>query len=295
MLPPHSMLTIKNPRVKTIGCLLVTVMLLCGCTPPGPRALLRGKRQIEQQKFAQAVAELKTATSILPTNAQAWNYLGLAYHYSGQSSDAQHAYERAILLDHDLSEAHFNLGCLMLEINQTNAARNELTAFTLRRANSVDGLVKLGVAQSRCRDWNAAEKTFHDALRLDVGNVEALNGLGLVRLQHGRPAESVDCFTKALAKDPGFSPALLNLAIVQQQYLKDRPAAVQSYRKYINLTKDPGGAVATVVHQIESELTPAPRPGPPSTIAQPAVQTAQQPDPPPFQPLAVPTHPPAMP
>jgi tetratricopeptide (TPR) repeat protein len=268
------MLTTKNPRAKILGCLLLAVAILSGCTPPGPRALLHGKRLIEQRKFAQAVAELKSATSLLATNAQAWNYLGLAYHYTGQSADAQRAYERAVLLDHDLSEAHYNLGCLLLEINQTNAARNELTAFTLRRANSVDGLVKLGVAQSRCRDWASAEKTFRDALRLEAGNVEALNGLGLVRLQRGRPSEAVDCFNKALSKDANFSPALLNVAIVQQQYLKDRAAALQGYRQYVARTKDSGGAVAAVIRQLEVEVSPSPHPAAGAASSQP--QSPQQ-------------------
>ena len=268
------MLTIKNPRAQAFGILFLTLMFLCGCKPPGPRALLRGKRLIEQGKYAQAVSELKTATSLLATNAQAWNYLGLACQYAGQTSDAQHAYERALLLDHDLSEAHYNLGCLFLEINQTNAARNEFTAFTLRRANSVDGLVKLGIAQTRCRDWNGAEKTFHDALKVDSTNVEALNGLGIVRLQRGKPAESVDCFSKALSKNTNFTPALLNLAIVQQQYLKDRTAAISSYRKYISQTKDPGGVVSGIVRQLEAELVPTPRAETPAQANPPRIPAA---------------------
>src|SRR5947207_2071335 len=61
-----------------LGCwCLVLLFALSGCTPAGPGALLAGKRLVEQGKYPQAISKLKTATSLLPTNAQAWNYLGL--------------------------------------------------------------------------------------------------------------------------------------------------------------------------------------------------------------------------
>src|SRR5436190_7214029 len=172
---PHSF---RNPYLMAgrIFFLLVISGILAGCTPSGPGALLDGKRLIEKGKYRQAVEKLKTSTTLLATNAQAWNYLGLAYHYSGQSGEAEKAYQRALFYNHDLTEAHYNLGCLWLEQSKTNAARTEFIAFTLRRPNSPEGLLKLGVTQLRARDFVAAEKSFTDSLRLNSKNPEALNG-----------------------------------------------------------------------------------------------------------------------
>jgi len=72
--------------------LLVLAVLLAGCTPTGPRALLDGKRLLDEAKYPQAVEKLKVATSLLATNAQAWNYLGVAYHRAGQPANAAVAY-----------------------------------------------------------------------------------------------------------------------------------------------------------------------------------------------------------
>jgi len=55
---------------------LAFALLIAGCTPSGPRALLKGKKLLERGDYAGAVAQFKTATSLLATNAQAWNYLG---------------------------------------------------------------------------------------------------------------------------------------------------------------------------------------------------------------------------
>src|SRR4051794_15084514 len=192
----HSLYQI-NPR-SLIFLLGFTVALLTGCTPPGPRALLQGKKLIEQGKYAQAVETLRTATSLLTTNAQAWNYYGLANHHSGQPAEAEQAYQRALRLDPDLTEAHYNLGCLLLEQNKPSAARTEFTAYTLRRGDSVDALLKLGAAQLRTRDYAAAEKSFGEALRLSPQNPEALNGLGCTRAQRGRAAEAAQFFVNAI-------------------------------------------------------------------------------------------------
>ena len=49
--------------------MLALALGLAGCTPAGPRALLNGKKHLDRGEIAAAVAELKTATSLLATNA----------------------------------------------------------------------------------------------------------------------------------------------------------------------------------------------------------------------------------
>src|SRR5437899_333752 len=113
MLPRPEMVSMKNRRRPSFIILVALVTLLEGCIPRGARALLAGKRLLEQGKYDRAVEELKTATTLLATNAQAWNCLGLACHYTGRVAEAENAYRRALHLDHDLTEAHYNLGCLL--------------------------------------------------------------------------------------------------------------------------------------------------------------------------------------
>jgi Flp pilus assembly protein TadD len=220
--------------------ILLLIFIASGCTPAGPKVLLQGEKLIDKGHYSQAIEKLKLATTLIPTNAQAWNYLGLAYHHAGQFAEAEKTYRRALLINHDLSEAHYNLGCLYLDQKKNDVAKTEFIAYTLRRANSLDALLKLGSAQLRANDLAAAEKTFQDALHLSPQNPEALNGLGCVRAhQRGRANEAVGYFGAALKAQTNYPPALLNLAIVAHQQSSDKRFALQKYREYISLKPPP--------------------------------------------------------
>jgi tetratricopeptide (TPR) repeat protein len=236
MVPRTTMFVTKNRAGTVVVSLFALVVFVTACAPPGPRALLKGRKLLESGQTEAALQELKTATSLLPTNAAAWNYLGLAYHRSGQWTNAAEAYSRAIKFDRELLEARFNLGCLWLDQNKLDEAKTEFTAYTLRRGNAVEGWLKLGAAQLRGREPTGAEKSFREALRLDAKNVEALNCLGLVQLQRNRPREAAESFADALKLQPDYRPALLNLATVSHQNLNDRAEALRRYREYLALT-----------------------------------------------------------
>jgi Flp pilus assembly protein TadD len=276
MLPPTPMLATKNKTRCGLIIFLMFTVFLVGCGPPGPRALLRGKKLLGRGDYAKAVTELKTATSLLATNAQAWNYLGVAEQHAGQSADAVLAYQRALTLNRDLVEAHYNLGCLWLEQNKPGDAKTEFTAYTLRRSNAPEGWVKLGVAHLGLRDLSSAEKAFNTALSFDSHNAEALNGLGLAQIQRGRPHEAAQDFTAAAQAHPDYGPALLNLATTAQQYLHDNTLALQNYRAYLALTPHPANwdDVNGIANDLEQQVNPTANPPKASSPAQPIATQA---------------------
>jgi tetratricopeptide (TPR) repeat protein len=254
---------------------LTLALFLAGCTPPGPRAFLKGKKYLENGNYAAAVEQFKTATTILSTNAQAWNYLGVACQRAGQPDDAIKAYQNALRLDRDLSEAHFNLGCLWLEQGRPAEAKAELTAYTLRRGNAPEGWLKLGVADLRTSDLSGAEKSFSQAYYLNTNNPESLNGLGMVFAQRGRAREAAQYFASAIHRRPDYANAILNLATVAQQNLHDNKLALENYHAYLALNPRPANwdAVNAIVASLEppAQVAVATPPTPVAPTPSPAV------------------------
>src|SRR5208283_2807296 len=98
-------------------------------------------------------------------------------------------------------------------------------------------------------------------------NAEALNGLGLAQIQHGRPREAAQDFSAAVKAHPDYAPAILNLATVAQEYLHDNKLALQYYRAYLALTPRPANwnevnAIAAGLDQPVTVATAKPPPRP---------------------------------
>lgn len=257
------MLAIKN-RIANAGSVLTLLLalILFGCTPPGPRALLKGEKLIQEGKWEEAILTLQKATQLLPNNAQAWNHLGIAYHGNHQYELALKCYKSALWLDRNLAAARYNLGCLLLEQNDVTGATEQLTSFTFLQPSSADGWLKLGTAQMRHRKPNLpdAEKSFKTALELRSNDPEAFNNLGLIQLQRRRTQEAIAYFKSALAQNPEYGPALLNLAVVMQQNPVTRQQALAHYQKYLGLEPKPADweKVQAVAAQLDLELNPPP-------------------------------------
>ena len=232
---------------------------------------MEGKKMLDAGKTDEAIAELKTATTLMQTNAAAWNYLGVAYHRAGLLTNAVEAYSQAMRFDRELIEVRFNLGCVLLDQNRPDAAKTEFTAYTMRRPNVIEGFIKLGSAQMRTRELANAEKSFREALKINATDVEALNSLGMVAAQLNRPREAAESFNKALKQQPDYRPALLNLATVLHHQLNDRTEALRRYREYLAL--QPREADWNAVSAIAKSLEPAPVAPPPPRV-QPAPQPA---------------------
>ena len=303
------MLAKKISIACAAGALIGLTVVFSGCTPAGPRALLEGKKLLDGGDYVSACTQLNLAATLMKTNAIAWNYLGVAEQRAGQASEAANAYARALDLDRDLVEAHFNLGCLYLEQNQADLARTELTSYLLRRPNDPDAWNKLGSAQLRLGDTTGAEKSFSAVLALKPKekDAEAYNGLGVACVQRGRNHDATRWFAAAVELQPDFAPAILNLATTFQKYLRDNRSALAWYHKYLALTPrpadwdevnaiaaglEPAGApplapapVTTTLAVTSAPVVVASSPLPPATASHP-VPVARA-NPPPAQPAPV--------
>jgi tetratricopeptide (TPR) repeat protein len=256
------MLTIKKRGRFALALVAAACLSLTACGPPGVRALHRGDRLIQETNYEAAIAELSQAVTLLtndPTDisarAIAYNLLGLAYHGAGDAPKALQFYEQAHTLNRDLASADFNLACLELEHSNTASARDFLTTYTNLARWNVDGNLKLGEVYFRLalaspsvpernRQLDSAKKNYEIAQGI-TRTAEAGNNLGVIELlSNPRPSvasisNALLRFNVALAVDPQYSPALLNVGIVYDRYLNDGRKALDAYGKYLAVDPPP--------------------------------------------------------
>jgi tetratricopeptide (TPR) repeat protein len=244
--------------LRGVVVLAAAGMLLTGCGPPGKRELRRGEELVQAGQFAQAIGPLKDVTQVLTTaprasQAKAWNLLGLAYHGAGKLDEASRAYGQALKLDRDNAAVDYNLGCLRMDQSNYVAAVEYLTTFAALRPKDYNGYLKLGEAgyhlaltrtgAERSRQMESAKRDLDAADKLHP-TAEAANLLGLIDLQRRasgtEPIKAAQAdFELALRRDPQYPPALLNLAILLQKYLKQPRQALDKYHDYLALQPPP--------------------------------------------------------
>jgi tetratricopeptide (TPR) repeat protein len=222
----------QNAALWVLGGLGM-ILLLGGCSPSGPNALLAGKRLLDRGQPGLAVRQLREAVSLMPTNGTAWGYLGVAYHLSGNRSNAVFAYTQALSHKPDLGEVRFNLGCLWMEQGQWAQAREQFAAATVMDKNSAQAWRWLGEAEMRMGEPAKAVRCLGESLRLDAQSADAWNWLGLAQLQQGRLQEAERSFQSALRVQANHGPSILNLAILNQEKLRNPARAIELYRQYL--------------------------------------------------------------
>jgi tetratricopeptide (TPR) repeat protein len=168
------MLTIKKQFGKKLFLFPLLAVLLAGCSPPGPRALLDGARLIDEGDYTAAIEKLKLATSLLNTNASAWNYLGIACQHAGKFAEAEQAYGKARAANRDLVETHYNLGCLWLDQNRPDLAKTEFLSFTSLRPGAAEGWLKLGTARTALARLERGRRQFQSSASFESAKCRSI-------------------------------------------------------------------------------------------------------------------------
>ncbi len=132
---------------KTIACLLALIIfVLAGCatgpskpkvstTPQGTegqqfstlsdteqQALKAALKALSEQKYKQAISQLKQLNNKNPNAPLPLANLGLAYFYQQNYTAAKEALDQALALYPKLAKAHNTLGTVMLELGETHSA-----------------------------------------------------------------------------------------------------------------------------------------------------------------------------
>ncbi|HEY6554544.1 MAG TPA: FG-GAP-like repeat-containing protein, partial [Vicinamibacteria bacterium] len=172
-----------------------------------------GQELLDQGLEAPAVAAFERAAQGNPTAPTLYR-LGTLLAKGGQATKAKSAFERALAIEPDLSEARNDLGALVAQGGDLTSAIAHFRAALVSTPDYPDALNNLGYALLQTGEEGEARALYERALKLQPDFPEALNNLGLIHGREGDIDGAEPYFRQALTRRPDYGEAANNLALV---------------------------------------------------------------------------------
>ena len=161
---------------------------------------------------------------------------------NGASSDTAIKSERSPEYDNALSA---------MKEGQSKQAISLFREVINQQPNISNAHLNLGILLLKQQSLNEAENSFQHALRINPNNIYALNQIGILYRKIGNFSKSKASYNKAIDIDSDYAFAHLNLGILYDLYLYDFPNAIEHYKKYQELTKDNNNQVGKWIIDLE--------------------------------------------
>jgi Tfp pilus assembly protein PilF/peroxiredoxin len=172
-----------------------------------------GQELLDQGLEAPAIVAFERAAQGNPSASTLYR-LGTLLVRGGEPAKARAAFERALAMQSDLSEASNDLGALLAQSGDVPAAIERFRAALVSTPDYPDALNNLGYALLQTGRPQEARELYEKALKLQPDFPEALNNLGLIFGREGDLDRAEPYFREALAKRPDYGEAANNLALV---------------------------------------------------------------------------------
>ena len=165
-------------------------------------------------KFEQSANLAVQAVGGLPDDSEAHYLAGDARWRSGHLDIAVAEYELALSIDPDYLAAILQLGSLLLEKGEAEAAKNYLGRAVRLAPDKAASHFRLANALFVLKDFDGAQDEYQESLRLDSELADAHKNLGLIAIQRDQLDVAVDHFEQALDIDPADADARCELGFL---------------------------------------------------------------------------------
>ncbi len=196
-------------------------------------------------QHAPAEASFLRALTLNADDVQAHYNLGALLNQLGRKAEAEASYREAVRSNPQFAEAHFNLGNLLRESNRLPEAEASYSAAVAARPDYLKALVSLAVTQSLLGNYPQTEALWRRILQIDPNHIDALYRLGSLFQMQNRLAEAAPLLQQAIRLDPRHSAAQSNLGCVYRG-LGDTDRAEQCFRLALSIKPDSAAALVNL-------------------------------------------------
>lgn len=144
---------------------------------------------------------------------------------------------KAVELEPDFAEAQYNLGILLMELDQSEEAIGPLEKAKLIDPEVLDYTVALGRAYAATGKVDDAEPLFLEVVAREPNNLAAKNNLAALNLQRGDIEQALSYVHEILREDDQNAPAIKTMGLVYK--LQDnRSLAKYMFNKAVKIQED---------------------------------------------------------
>lgn len=156
----------------------------------------------------------------------------------------------------DEAVARFDDALRLMRGRRHDEALQAFTALTSDWPELAGPWLNLGILEARAGHFDTAAAALRAALARDAGLLTAYNWLGEVERERGQPQAAERAYLDALALDPDYAAAHLNLGLLCEQQLGEPRRAIAHYRRYFELSEGRELRVLPWIAELEQTLTP---------------------------------------
>ncbi len=173
-------------------------------------AMHEGRLKEAQEQF---LASLK----LNPDFLQSMRGLARAYHADGQNDKAKPLLELILHKNSHDFLAHYGLGLIASDAGNYSEAIQHYQATVREKPDYSPAYINLGVALVESRRYAEALPNLQRATGTGPQEVIRLNYLGIATAHGGNTERAIELYRQALAKEPDYAGARLNLAIAYRE------------------------------------------------------------------------------
>ena len=196
-----------------------------------------GNTLIGQGKVSEAIQAYESAISLRPNFSDAYNNLGVSLHSSNNLDQAVECYNQAIFIDPRNAGAFINLGNALSEQGKADEAiKAYKCAISIDPINS-EVYQNLGAILQKQGKQQEALFSYMQSISIRPENAQVRNNLGNLLKELGRPEEALASYKMAVSLEPNLAEAHNNMGVLLQQE-GSQDEAIKAHRKAISLQHD---------------------------------------------------------
>jgi tetratricopeptide (TPR) repeat protein len=164
------------------------------------------------QQWRDSASLFERAVAVTEDNFVALHYLGVERQREGRNHEAQRSFEAAVALRPPWTPPYLSLAGLQAQAGDLDGAVRHYRASLILDAESMAGHLGLGSSLVRQGRYDLAQAHLERAASLGARTPQLHAALALVANQQQRYADAARHYRNALDVDPGYGPAMNNLA-----------------------------------------------------------------------------------